>query len=233
MSAGWPRADQWPSDTFLGGLRGDDLRRVLDACTPRSYLSEECLQWQGELDTSVTVLLTGFVKVKAAVEGGRDVLLEVRTGGDVLGVESLLDGRPHESSAFAVEGVRAGWISGTTFQQLLAEIPGVQQAVSRHLTTRLRRATKRSLDLSTVSAAVRVARIVLEIAEAYGTETDAGLRIRPQITQPELASAAGAAEATVRKTLLQLRNEGVLETGYRTFVVRDMAALRRHARQPN
>lgn len=50
-----------------------------------------------------------------------------------------------------------------------------------------------------------------------------------QLTQPELAALTGAAETTVHKGLRELRDEGLLGTGYRTTTVHDLARLARVA----
>ncbi|MCX4632324.1 helix-turn-helix domain-containing protein [Streptomyces sp. NBC_01443] len=50
-------------------------------------------------------------------------------------------------------------------------------------------------------------------------------RIRLRLSQPELATMVGAAETTVHKALRELRDERLLETGYRSTVLPDLGRL--------
>ena len=51
------------------------------------------------------------------------------------------------------------------------------------------------------------------------------LRAEARLTQQELATLVGAAETTVHKVLRELRDEGLLETGYRATVIRKLPRL--------
>jgi DNA-binding GntR family transcriptional regulator len=46
------------------------------------------------------------------------------------------------------------------------------------------------------------------------------------LTQPEIATLTGAAETTIHKALRELREQRLLETGYRSTVIRDLARLK-------
>lgn len=61
---------------------------------------------------------------------------------------------------------------------------------------------------------------------AYGRRTERGIVVDIQLSQAELATLCGAAEITLQKALRDLREAGVVGTGYRQVVVRDVAALR-------
>jgi DeoR/GlpR family transcriptional regulator of sugar metabolism len=56
-----------------------------------------------------------------------------------------------------------------------------------------------------------------------------GFLVDIKLTQPELATLCGAADITVHKALRELREAGLIETGYRGFEIKDEAALRRIA----
>ena len=59
---------------------------------------------------------------------------------------------------------------------------------------------------------------------AYGTRD--GAYISWPLTQPELATLIGAAEPTVHKALRDLRETGVIATGYRRFRINNLEKLR-------
>ena len=80
-------------------------------------------------------------------------------------------------------------------------------------------ANRRRLDFSGYGAKVRLARILAEFGRSYGRDTPNGRVILVPLTQPELATAIGAAEVTVHKLLRQLRTAGLISTGYRQLTI--------------
>ena len=50
------------------------------------------------------------------------------------------------------------------------------------------------------------------------------------LAQPELAAMVGISEPSLQRALRQLRELGVVSTGYRRIVIRDIAKLERIAR---
>jgi CRP/FNR family cyclic AMP-dependent transcriptional regulator len=74
----------------------------------------------------------------------------------------------------------------------------------------------------------RVARRLEELAEG-GTETADGIEIDAGLSQEDLAAWTAASREAVSKALGAMRTLGWIETRRRVIVVRDRAALRRHA----
>jgi hypothetical protein len=94
---------------------------------------------------------------------------------------------------------------------------------------RLRMANRRWVDFASYPVKVRLARVLWEIATAYGHRQPAGLVVDTQLTQSELATMCGAAKITLQKAMRELRDADVVDTGYRQVIVRDGAALQRCA----
>jgi CRP-like cAMP-binding protein len=94
---------------------------------------------------------------------------------------------------------------------------------------RLRWANLRRADFAAYPADVRLARVLLEIARTCGQPTDEGVTIGIHLSQPELATMIGVAEATVQKAIRDLRTRGVISTGYRRVTITDLDALRAEA----
>src|SRR6266516_1040925 len=83
--------------------------------------------------------------------------------------------------------------------------------------------------LNACDVPTRLARVLYEIAVTYGSRAGNRAVIRWPLTQPELASLAGGAEPTVHRALRELREGGVVSTGYRTITVLDIDKLHRIA----
>jgi hypothetical protein len=78
-------------------------------------------------------------------------------------------------------------------------------------------------------APTRFARVIRELAVAYGERSGNRVTIRWPVTQSELASLASVAEPTAQKALRRLREAGVISTGYRSLIIEDFHELNRTA----
>jgi CRP-like cAMP-binding protein len=75
----------------------------------------------------------------------------------------------------------------------------------------------------------RVAQRLVELADRYGEPEKNSVRVGVPLTQEELAGWVGASREAVSKALRSLRARGWIETGRRTVIIHDLAALRRRS----
>ena len=81
----------------------------------------------------------------------------------------------------------------------------------------------------TRAARVRIAQLLVELADGYGVQAANGIHIPVPLSQSELASLAGDSRETVARVLWALREEGLVVTGYRRISIADMPSLRKVA----
>jgi CRP-like cAMP-binding protein len=126
----------------------------------------------------------------------------------------------------AAVNVAARVIAQPVFNDFLNRHADAGVAVSRSVAGKLRWATRRRIDFGGSEVRVRLARVLVELAAAYGERVPAGIRIGVPLTQTELAALVGAAEPTVHQALAALRRSSVIGTGYRSTTILDLPALR-------
>lgn len=184
---------------------------------------------EGASGTLVYLLLAGSVKVTGATEPGVDALLAIRVGGDAVGELAALDEQPRLATVTTAGPVHLLIIKQADFLNALQRDPKLALAVARGVSDKLRTATSRRIDFTGCDVITRLARVLLELANRYGEESDAGRTLGCPLTQGELATLASAGEVTVQRALRQLRAEGIVVTGYRETTVLDMGALKDRA----
>ncbi|NXY97532.1 Crp/Fnr family transcriptional regulator [Streptomyces sp. BR123] len=215
----------WTAASLLGGLPGDARGRLLTLGTRVQYPPGRVLIRESDITTSVRILLDGVVKVTGRAQDGRDALLAVRMGGDLVGELAALDGQPRSATVTACGAVNARTVPRAQFLDCLRRDPVIALAVNTSVVSKLRVANARRMDLTGCDAATRLARVLHHIAESYGERSGRRAVIRWPITQPELATLAGTAEPTVHKALRGLREAGIVSTGYRSITVEDLDRL--------
>lgn len=219
----------WPTSSLLGGLGQAARARLLALGAQARYPAGRVLVREAESTTFVLLLLDGVVKITGRTAGDLEALLTIRMGGDLVGELAAVDGRPRSATVTTCGTVTARVVARGEFLDCLRRDPEVAHAVNASIVTKLRSATSRRVDLAGCDAATRLARVLDQIVRSYGEPEGAGAVLRWPITQPELATLAGAAEPTVHRALRRLRETGVVATGYRSIRVADLARLHRIA----
>ncbi|MEY9894517.1 CRP/FNR family cyclic AMP-dependent transcriptional regulator [Catenulispora sp. MAP12-49] len=229
-AAGAPRGTWlWPANTLLGGLDPDSRDLLLRLGRMVQYGSGRIILRETDQPTFVFVLLDGVVKATGRAQDTRDALLAVRIGGDLVGELGVLDGQPRSATVTSCGVVVGRVVTRNDFLACLRENPRVAESVQRSVVGKLRSANSRRIDFAGSDAPTRVARVLYDLATTYGTREGDGAFVAWPLTQPELATLIGAAEPTVHKALRDLREAGVIATGYRRLRINDLDKLRKLA----
>ncbi|MFI1912409.1 Crp/Fnr family transcriptional regulator [Nocardia sp. NPDC020380] len=219
----------WPASSLLGGLSLSLRERMLTLGVRVWFPADRVLMRESEESTFVLILLDGVVKATGHTNDGREALLAVRMGGDLVGEFAGVDGRPRSATVTTCGPLVARTVTRADFLDCLRREPAIALAVNEAIVTKLRVANSRRIDFTGCDVATRLARVLHQIAMTYGEPVGAGAVIRWPLTQPELATLSGAAEPTVHKALRGLRESGAISTGYRSIRIEDMGLLNRIA----
>ena len=158
---------------------------------------------QGDYGDALYVIKKGSVRISQVSEDGHELILIILRTGDFFGDMSLLDGEPRSAAAIAAEDSTLLTLRRTDFMRFLGQNP---------------------------SAAVRVARRLLELLTIYGREVDGGHLLDVRLTQTELAEMVGTSRVTVNKELSEMESAGVIKRVRRQILVLDIDGLNDLAR---
>jgi CRP/FNR family transcriptional regulator, cyclic AMP receptor protein len=219
------RSWRWPSASLLGSLDDASLQRLLSPGVTRQYVAGDVILREGDTGKHVVALLDGVVKATALTLDGKEALLAIRAGGDIVGEFAALDERPRSSTVTSCGAVVGRIIGQAEFLAALRRDASLGQAVHRSILAKLRDGNERRVEFAGYDAATRVARVLREIAIRSGERAGNRVEIRWPLTQAELASLATVAEPTVQKALRMMRQHGVIATGYRNLTIVDFVAL--------
>jgi CRP/FNR family cyclic AMP-dependent transcriptional regulator len=188
---------------------------------------------EGEDGDRVIVLLSGRAKVTCSSADGREVVLDFRGPGELVGDLSVIDRRPRSSSVEALEPVEALILAASDLRALISRHPGIAMGVLETLVGRFREADRKRIEFAASDTVGRVAARLVELAERYGRPEADGIEIALAISQDELAGWTAASRAGVTGALRTLRESGWVDTRRRGFTVRDLKALRARATVQN
>jgi CRP/FNR family cyclic AMP-dependent transcriptional regulator len=216
----------WPPNTLLGRLDERIRAVVLAAASDPRTTDDQYLFRQDEPGAQVFLLLRGVVKVVVHSASGVSGLLGVRVAGEMVGEMSALDEVVRSASLMTCGAISFTTIDSGRFRGLMAEQPQFALEVTRMISRRLRWANRRRIDAGAYGPLVRIARLLYEIAVAYGTQRSDGWDLGIPITQAEFASLAGVAQRTAERDLQELERRRVVTRHYRRLKIIDSDQLK-------
>lgn len=135
-------ADVLISGTLFRGVDPDLVTTVLQLARPRSFAVLETLMAQGDVATSMHVILRGSVRVVHHTEDGRAIPLADLGPGEGVGEMGLIDARPRIATVVATEPTDTLELDAAAFASLARSSPEFYEVLTRVLTERLRRTTQ-------------------------------------------------------------------------------------------
>ncbi|GGP48294.1 Crp/Fnr family transcriptional regulator [Saccharothrix coeruleofusca] len=220
----------WPPDSLLDRLTDRTRQELLHLGTVVRYGGDREVIEQDATDTHALLLLEGVVKVQTTDETGDTALLAIRSAGDLVGEMAALDRKPRSAAVVTCGEVVAKLIPSGELLAFLHRRNEVFVELIAMVNDRLRWSIQRRRDFLSHPAAERVARVLAELVQTYGSRERHGWSLGIPLTKVELASIAGMKPRTAEKAFSDLRKAGVVVSHLRRQVlVPDLAALREYA----
>jgi CRP-like cAMP-binding protein len=214
---------------FLDQLSADDRRDLMALGRTVRLRPGATALIEGQVSGCVLGLLQGHVRAWSSSADGREILLAIRSPGDLVGEFSALDGLPHSATVSAMDEVEAVSISAESFREFLRTHSDPALRVLELLVDRLRDADRKRAEFGSVDTTGRVAARLVELAEEHGQPSGEEVRIDVPLSQEELATWVGASREAVSRSLRSFRDRGWVRTDRRAIHVLDLDALRRRA----
>lgn len=215
---------------FLGELDQADREAIMSRSTRRRFGAGATLMYDGQPGTEVMVLVSGRVKIAYLTREGREVILDFRGPGELIGELAVVDGHPRSNIVQAIEAVEALTMTAADFRTLVATRHTLANKLLQNVIRRFRDSDRKLVEFGASDTVGRVAARLMEMVERFGTATSSGHVIDLPITQDELAGWTGASREAVAKALRSLRQLGLVSTERRRFTVLDLEELRRRSR---
>jgi CRP-like cAMP-binding protein len=201
------------SDEFLEEI--DETKAL------REFAPGDVLFHDGSEASGIYCLRKGAVKVESIGENGQAHLLHIVNEGGILGLRSLLDGKPIEASAVAIQPTQACFIPKKTFQTVLEKEPTVALNALRRAAFELGEMEKRFCHATDLSAVERIAESLLHLKDRFENQ---------QWSRRELAEWASTTTETVIRTLAQFEKEGLIRLDGRKISIQDRRRLLERAK---
>jgi len=211
---------------FWDNLRAADQEVLEAAGVRRRYQAGVPIWLDGDPPTHTFIVLSGLVKVSRSSVDGREIIIELRGQGTILGELASIDSSPRSAALTAIEDVEALVVQADMFRRLLLENGPIAFAVLEVVAHKLRQATDRRLEAGVGNAQARLCSRLVELAGGAPVADDGSIEVKSPLTQQELADWIGVSRDAVVLAMRHIRELGWVETGRRTIRVLDLDALK-------
>lgn len=186
----------------------------------------DAIFYEGDSGQTLYIVESGNIRIYVQCEDGQETSVSVCTSGDIFGELAVIDGLPRSASAIAMEDSVVLGLNREQFREYTRRYPQMAFNFLRALSVRVRSSTRQMDTLSSLRVPNRLARKLLELAQAHGVVETNGVRIPMPLTQTDLASMVGTTRESINKTLAGFKKQGLIqiESGWITVV--DPEALR-------
>jgi CRP/FNR family cyclic AMP-dependent transcriptional regulator len=212
---------------LFAGLADEDIRELMALAKRRTFRSGEVIFHREDPGLVLYVIKEGKVKINLISPEGQEISLVVFGKGECFGEFAILDGLPRSADAVAMEKVECYTLQRSDFHQAIMKNPKIAIQVMEVLSKRLRSTDQMVEDLIFLDVYGRVAKKLLELAEAHGTKVEDGTRIEVRLTQQELASMVGASRESVNKVMGYFTDKNFISTDKHKITLHRMSELKR------
>ncbi|VAW55640.1 cAMP-binding proteins - catabolite gene activator and regulatory subunit of cAMP-dependent protein kinases [hydrothermal vent metagenome] len=170
----------------------------------RQYPANSILINEGDITSSLYVILEGEVKAYSCDDSGKEVILNILSTGDYFGELSLIDDEPRSASIMTLTQTKVMIISKSNFKQCLSENNDLAFNMIRALTRQVRSLTENVKNLALMDVYGRIVYTLSDLATEKDNEGK--MVIKPKLTHQEISQMIGSSREMVSKILKELTN---------------------------
>lgn len=166
----------------------------------------------------------GKVKIEHSGIDGKDQIVRMAKGGDVLGYRALLSSERYNASAVALDDTDVCFIPKEPFFNVLKNNPNLSLDIIKMLSTELRKAEDTITDLAQKPVRERMAEALLFLKETYGYEED-DKTINVVLSREDIANLVGTATETAIRLLSEFKKDDIVESAGKKISIIDLEKL--------
>ncbi|MBQ6447211.1 Crp/Fnr family transcriptional regulator [Cytobacillus oceanisediminis] len=204
-----------------------EIKKITDVVHHRLFKKGEMIIEEGEISTSLFIIHSGKVKLSKLTVQGKEQIVHLLTDGDFFGESNLFhDDIVMNLSCHALEDTKICLLKKTDFDQIMANNPDISFKLLKTITKRLSHTEDLARTLATKDPEVRIADMLLEFCEKFGSENQNTVLIKLPITREEISSYVGLTRETISRKLAKLVDKGILTLiGNKQILIHDKGKL--------
>jgi CRP-like cAMP-binding protein len=175
-----------------------------------TYKKGQTLFNEGSHPFGVYCINSGKVKLAHLGDDGKEQIIRLLKGGDVIGYRALLSGDRYSASAVALEDTQVCFIPKELFANVLRNDASLAFEMMKLLSDELHKTEMKLTHLAQKPVRERLAETLLFIKETYGFEED-GITLNVRLSREEIANLVGTATESTIRLLSEFKKDNMVE----------------------
>ena len=212
------------STALISVFRGNFCDFILPNRKAITFSKHSVIYDVGERSRTFFFLKSGFVKLGTITADGREVIYDVRKGGDVIG-ELCASEELRPDRAIALEETDAICVPFEEVMQHVLKNPDLVAVLVEVFCRALKEAYAQANSLAIDDTVHRLIKVLISLATKIGRRSGSVVEIPTYLTQEEIAQMAAARRERVCTALNSLRRRGMVQYSARGHMLLDVGAL--------
>jgi CRP-like cAMP-binding protein len=174
------------------------------------YPSGVNLFHQGEVPVEIFLVETGLAKLVCSEESGRELIVDIRFAGSLLGLSAVIRNESHPMTAITASPCRLMRISAGQFRDLLGRDIELGFSVHHLLSAEVITQAARISEIACLTARQRLEKFIWQIAKQTKPEEPQSSKLQLPLRQWEVAQFLAITPAYLCKLLAELESEEII-----------------------
>lgn len=219
--------DQWnfKSQSILKSIPIEDHDRLCLNMTIETYNKGDIIFKEGAVPSGIFYIQKGMVKKYKVDRDGREQIIYIAGGGELIGYHAILAEERYPDSAAAISACSVAFIPKEDFLEVLHSSVILSQRLLKNLSHEYAVLTNNISVFTQRTARERVAITLIVLREKYKDQQESGETIVINISRSDLSNMAGIAKENLVRILKEFKTLGILITDGRKITVTDIKML--------
>lgn len=203
-------------------LDTSELSNISEHKVTNVYKKGQNLFVQGNHPYGLYCVSRGNIKVSKVGADGKESIVRIVKGGDVIGHRSLFTDQNYTATATAMEDSTVCFLDKKFIMKAIQEMPSVAMNIIEKLSRDMGAAENKVSSFHQKNVRERLAELLLLLKESHGEQTEDGhIKINIKLTREEMATMIGTANETLIRFISEFKDEGLIEQDGKFIIIKD------------
>lgn len=189
------------------------------------YKKGQNLFVQGNHPFGIYCISKGNIKLTKVGNDGKETIVRIVHGGDILGHRSLFTDDFYSATATAIEDSEVCFIDKKFILMVIKNNPSVALSIINKLSHDMGAAEKKLTSLHQKNVRERLAELILSLKASHGVKVNNRWKIELKLTREEMATMIGTANETLIRFMSEFKEAGILEQEGKTIFIKNEEEL--------
>ncbi len=201
-------------------LTEKELKKISLLFEKIDFKDKEYIFMEGDQSNWVYIVTQDRVKTIKHTQSGRDIILEIKSPGEMFGCATVLNEKPYTESAQAKGNMTVIRLSHRNLIKIIYEYTLLRISIANYLNDKLTDAYDMLLNISTETVEKRIILILLKYSEQASSDILGYGKIDFPLTRQEIAEMVGTTVETCIRIISKFRKLGIVKSSEKRIFVK-------------